>query len=81
MSLNHCSSWYVENLQMICWPHIAYTMNPAVMSTKCLLRGVCDVEEAVFILLSLVDLGDGRAHTDHVVLVDQHEEGLVRVQL
>lgn len=46
-----------------------------------LLGGVEHVEEAVVVALLLVDLGDGRGHGHHAVLVDQQEEGLGGVQL
>ena len=36
---------------------------------------------AVLVSLLLVDLGDGRGHRHHAVLVDQQEEGLGGVQL
>lgn len=51
------------------------------LAAEGLLRGVDHVEEAVLVSLLLVDLGDGRGHRHHAVLVDQQEEGLRGVQL
>lgn len=51
------------------------------LAAEGLLRGVDHVEEAVLVSLLLVDLGDGRGHGHHAVLVDQQEEGLRGVQL
>lgn len=48
---------------------------------KGLLRGIDHVEEAIFVLLLLVDLRDGGGNTHHAVLVHQQEEGLGGVQL
>lgn len=48
---------------------------------KGLLRGIDHVEEAVFVLLLLVDLRDWGGNTHHAVLVHQQEEGLGGVQL
>lgn len=45
------------------------------------LGGVDHVEEAVIILLLLIDVGDGCGHAHHAVLVHQQEEGLRGVQL
>ena len=46
-----------------------------------LLRSVDHVEEAIFILLPLEQLGHGHRDAGHRALVDEQEEGLVRVQL
>lgn len=51
------------------------------LAAEGLLRGVDHVEEAVLVPLLLVDLGDGRGHGHHAVLVDQQEEGLRGVEL
>lgn len=51
------------------------------LAAEGLLRGVDHVEEAVLVSLLLVDLGDGRGHGHHAVLVDQQEEGLRGVEL
>lgn len=45
------------------------------------LGGVDHVEEAILILLLLIDVRDGRGHAHHAVLVHQQEEGLRGVQL
>lgn len=45
------------------------------------LGGVDHVEEAIVILLLLIDVRDGRGHAHHAVLVHQQEEGLRGVQL
>lgn len=61
------------------------TVSPSSSSSSSaaegLLGGVDHVEEAVLVALLLVDLGDGRGHGHHAVLVDQQEEGLRGVQL
>ena len=66
-------------------PHIPYhpTLSPpsSSLAAEGLLRGVDHVEEAVLVSLLLIDLGDGRGHGHHAVLVDQQEEGLCGVQL
>lgn len=46
-----------------------------------LLGSIDHVEEAILILLLLVDLRDGGGHTDHAVLVHQQEECLGGIQL
>lgn len=48
---------------------------------KGLLGSIDHVEEAVLILLLLVDLRDGGRHTHHAVLVHQQEESLGGIQL
>lgn len=68
-------------------PRLVLTPPPAPPSSSSssaaegLLGGVDHVEEAVLVALLLVDLGDGRGHGHHAVLVDQQEEGLRGVQL
>lgn len=49
--------------------------------SKSLLGGVHHVQEAIFIPLALVDLGNGRGNGYHAVTVHQKEESLVGVQL
>lgn len=48
---------------------------------KGLLGSIDHVEEAILVLLLLVDLRDGGRHTHHAVLVHQQEESLGRIQL
>lgn len=59
-------------------PH-ATSQQPS--EAKGLLGSIDHVEEAILILLLLVDLRDGGGHADHAVLVHQQEERLGGIQL
>lgn len=49
--------------------------------TESFLGSVDDVEEAVLVLLPQVEVGQGRGHGGQRRLVDEQEEGLVRMKL
>lgn len=66
--------YWCNSLESVLWGSI-YSV------AKGLLRGIDHVEEAVFVLLLLVDLRDGGGNAHHAMLVHQQEEGLGGVQL
>ena len=51
------------------------------LGAECFLRGVDDVEKAVLVLVSSVDLRDGARVAGHAVVVDEEEERLAWMQL
>lgn len=62
-------------------PHSQANPPTAGSEAEGFLGGVDHVEESVIVLLLLIDVGDGRGHAHHAVLVHQQEEGLRGVQL
>lgn len=49
--------------------------------SKSLLGCIHHVEEAILVLLSLIQLSHGHGDAGHAALVDQQEEGLIGIQL